>query len=77
MFLPDNAKPIRNSGDKFAAFISRNRAAPECSYVLIYARKGKYDIDFTDCRANYETLTNGATASARREIKKLEREANV
>jgi hypothetical protein len=72
MELPDNAKPIRNSGNKFAAFISRNLSAPDCAYVIIFARKGKYDIDFADCRANYETLTKGATASARREIKKLE-----
>lgn len=70
---PDNAYPVKRTGDKFCAFISRNLTDPKCCYVLVYARKGKYDIDFSDCRANYETLTNGATASARREIKKLER----
>lgn len=75
MLPPDNAKPIRNSGDKFAAFISRNTSSPDCAYVLIYARKGRYDIDFNDCRANYETLAKGATASARREIHKLERQS--
>jgi hypothetical protein len=74
MELPDNARPIKNSGAMFAAFINRNTFSPECSYVLIFPRKDQYGIDFNDCIANYETLSRGATMSARREIKKLEKQ---
>ncbi len=66
--LPDNAKPIKNSGDKFSAFISRNG---DCAYVIIFKRTGKYDIDFSYPVANYETVSHGATHSARREIERL------
>jgi hypothetical protein len=71
MELPDNAHPIRNSGDRFVAFIARNG---DCAMVYIFERRGVYGISFEAAVAAYETLANGATASARREIRKLERE---
>lgn len=75
MELPDNARPIKNSGDKYAAFIARNYFDKTCSYVMIYERTAAYGIAFNKMVANYETATNGATASARREIARLEKQA--
>jgi hypothetical protein len=65
----DNAKPVRNTGNVFAAFITRNG---ETAYIQIYKRSVGYSIDFQHEISAYETSSNGAAKSARKEIKKLE-----
>lgn len=65
-YLADSAQPV--SGEKFVAFVERYA---DCALIHIFPRKGKLEIDFTNRVACYETLSNGAFASARREIAKL------
>ncbi len=72
--LPDNATPVMNTGDKFAAYVSRNG---DTAYVMIFARLPGHRIDFSKAVADYETLSKGAAASARREIRKLTTSAVV
>lgn len=64
----DRATAIRNGSKFYAAFVTRFYG---CALVQIYPRKG-HGIDFSETAAEYETALDGATASARREIKKLE-----
>ena len=59
---------IRNTGAKFAAFVTRYGDA---ALVEIYPRPTRYEIDFAHPAASYETASKGAAASARREIRKL------
>ena len=64
--IADGATPV-SGNDKFIAFIERYA---DCALVRIFPRDG-FTIDFTNEVASYETLGAGATASARKEMKKL------
>lgn len=68
--MQDNATTVRNTGSKFAAFVSR--FGDDVALVEIFPRPSRYEIDFRNPVAAYETLSKGASASARREIRKLE-----
>lgn len=70
--IPDNAVPVMNCGDKFAAYVSRNG---DSAYVMIFPRLPGHRIDFDNPAAAYETLSRGAAASARREIRALTEKA--
>ena len=65
------------SNSQFVAYISK--AYGGCAMVTIHPRPAgdRYGVDFSRTVAEYETLSNGATASARREIAKLAREARA
>lgn len=65
--VADNAEPV--SGRNYVAFIERYS---DCALIHIFPRKGRLEIDFTNRVECYETMSNGATASARRQMKKLE-----
>lgn len=65
-------KPVGNTGSNFAAFVTRY---PDVAVVSIYRRPSRYEIDFSRTVSSYETLSNGASESARREIRRLEDEA--
>lgn len=67
--LHDKAQPVRNTGDKFAAFVTYFE---DCALVQVYPRPSKYAIDFNQEVACYETSRKGAAASARREVRRLE-----
>lgn len=47
----------------------------DVAVVKIYPRTEGYGIDFSTEIANYETLNRGAAASARKELRKLEKAA--
>lgn len=68
-----NAKETSVSNDKFVAYIERYS---DCALVSVFpkvqcASGYRYEIDFSQKLACYETASNGAMDSARREIKKL------
>ena len=67
--LLDNGLPIKNPGsDSHSVFILR---VGETAIVSIY-RRWKFDqIDFENPVSQYETLSRGATASARREVRRI------
>ena len=67
----DRAIPVRNTGTKFAAFVTR---FDNCALVQIYRRPAPYEIDFSREVMEYETARNGASEAARRDIRKLEAE---
>ena len=74
MRLPnDNAQVVYTGSDKFAAFVERYPDGT--AVVLVYGKPTKHDIDFKDVRADYETASRGATESARREVRRLEKQA--
>ena len=62
--------------EKFVGTIETRPNSRECALVNIYSRPegSKYGIDFNRQVASYETLSNGASSSARKEIKKLLKE---
>jgi hypothetical protein len=59
------------SNDKFVAFIEKG--ASDCAFVTVHPRPAddRYGINFQQTVSCYETLSRGATASARREIRRL------
>lgn len=58
------------SNDKFVAYIERYS---DVAMVTIHPRPAddRYGVDFSKTVSQYETLSNGAVKSARRELKKL------
>ena len=58
------------SNEKFVAYIER---FGDTALITIHPRPAgdRYGIDFSKVSANYETLSRGAAASARKEISKL------
>lgn len=58
------------SNEKFVAYVER---FGDTAYVTVHPRPAgdRYGVDFSKTLANYETLSKGACASARREIDKL------